>query len=191
MLPWEHVAAGYLLYSLSVRVLWGRPPTRGEVLAVVFATLLPDLVDKPLAWELHLINGKSLGHSLFFAVPVTALAWLAGGRRIGAAVGVGLLSHQVTDVAYRVALGRSPDWTFMIWPLVDRPPADAPGLLANTRYWLGVYGEFLASPQGRVYLAFEIALLAGAALLWVCDGRPGTGLREAVFGSDADPLGDP
>lgn len=191
MWPWEHVAVGYLLYSLSVRVLWGRPPTRGEALAVVAAAVLPDLVDKPLAWELHLLNGKSLGHSLAFAVSAAVLAWLRGGRRIAAAVGFGLVSHQVADVAYRVALGRNADWTFVIWPLVDRPPADAPGLLANARYWLSVYGEFLASPRGRVYLALEVAVLAGAFLLWVRDGRPGVGVLADRSGGDADPLGEP
>lgn len=191
MWPWEHVAVAYLAYSLTVRAWRGRAPTRGEALAVVAAALLPDLVDKPLAWELHLLNGKSLGHSLFFAAPVTALAWLRWGRRIAAAVGLGLVSHQVTDVAYRVALGYSADWTFVIWPLVDRPPADAPGLLANARYWLSVYSEFLASPRGRVYLAFEVALLAAAAGLWLYDGRPGTGVLRDRSGGEADPLGEP
>jgi len=190
MLPWEHVAAGYLLYSLSIRILFGRSPTGREAIAVVVASLLPDLIDKPLAWELHVVNGKSVGHSLSFAIPATVAAGLAAGRRVGAAVALGLLGHGVADVGYRIALGRSLDWTFLVWPLVDRPAAEAPGLLATTHRWLSVYGEFLASPRGQIYLLFEVALLGGALVLWHLDGRPGIDVSDVLFGRD-DPLSEP
>lgn len=191
MLPWEHAAAGYLAYSLSVRALRGRPPTGPEAVAVVLATLLPDLIDKPLAWELQLVNGKSLGHSLSFALPATALTgWLAG-RGPGSAVGVGLASHAAGDVAYAYGLAGRLDWTFLLWPAVDRPVPDASGLLATTRRWLATWGEVLASPAGRAYLLAELSLLGGAAILWQLDGRPGPGTIGALFGRETDPLEGP
>lgn len=190
MLPWEHVAAGYLLYSLSVRVLYGRAPTGRAAVAVAVAAVVPDLVDKPLAWELHVVNGKSLGHSLFFAVPVAVASGFAAGRGVAAAVVLGLASHGIADVGYRLALGRSLDWTFLVWPLLGRPAVDTPGLLATTRRWLAVYGEYLASDRGRIYLGFEVALLGGALVVWLRDGRPGTDVVGAVLGGDGGPLSE-
>jgi hypothetical protein len=59
MWPWEHLAVGYLLYSVSC-VLWGRYPTRIGVAALAFGTQFPDLVDKPLGWWLGVLpSGQS------------------------------------------------------------------------------------------------------------------------------------
>ena len=48
MWPWEHLAIGYLAYSLLGRLAWRRPPTVGTAITVAFGTQFPDLVDKPL-----------------------------------------------------------------------------------------------------------------------------------------------
>ena len=49
MWPWEHLAFGYVLYSLGVRTLRGRTPRGPPVLVLAVATQVPDLLDKPLA----------------------------------------------------------------------------------------------------------------------------------------------
>ena len=62
MWPWEHLAFGYLLWSLWLRARGRSLPGDWEALVLVFATQLPDLVDKPLAWQLGVLpGGRSLG----------------------------------------------------------------------------------------------------------------------------------
>jgi len=60
-------------------------PTGLEAFAVVLASVLPDLIDKPLAWEYGVFeNGYAIGHSLFFAVPLAILVgMIAHARRHG------------------------------------------------------------------------------------------------------------
>ena len=48
MWTWEHLAIGYLAYSLLSQLAWRRPPTVGAAITVAFGTQFPDLVDKPL-----------------------------------------------------------------------------------------------------------------------------------------------
>ncbi|MFC6724741.1 metal-dependent hydrolase, partial [Halobium palmae] len=83
MWPWEHVAVGYIAYSLLSRTPVARRPGRRESVAVVLGALGPDLIDKPLSWGLGLFaDGYSMGHSVFFAVPL-ALAAVVVGVRLG------------------------------------------------------------------------------------------------------------
>ncbi|WP_420877704.1 metal-dependent hydrolase, partial [Rosenbergiella nectarea] len=75
-----------------------RPPDGAAALAVVFASVAPDLIDKPLAWQFGIVSsGYGIAHSIFIAVPLSALAiWLArraGRAPVGYAVAVGYLSH--------------------------------------------------------------------------------------------------
>jgi hypothetical protein len=70
MWPWEHVVVGYLAYSAVSHAVAGRAPSGRAAIAVAFAALLPDLVDKPLAWGLGVLpSGRSFAHSLVVAVP--------------------------------------------------------------------------------------------------------------------------
>lgn len=174
MWPWEHLAVGYLCYSLWVHWRHDRPPTGAAVVAVVVATQLPDLVDKPLAWWLGVLpSGRSLGHSLFFAAPVTTFVWLIFGRRIGGAFAIGYVSHLITDVVHPAILGGSFDYTFLVWPLIERPQTGGDGLLVQTQRILSNFGELVTSPEGVSYLLFTVVLLGTAALLWAHDGFPG------------------
>ena len=50
VLPWGHLAIGYLCLSLAIRARWRVPPQGPAVIAVAIGTQLPDLIDKPLAW---------------------------------------------------------------------------------------------------------------------------------------------
>lgn len=174
MLPWEHVAASYLGYSLFSRLVYRRPPRGDAVVVVVFAALLPDMIDKPLAWGANAIpSGQSLAHSLLFLVPATVIARLATGRRLAIAFGLSYLVHVGGDVVFPIALGQGPRYRFLLWPLIDQPMTHDPGFIARLREVLGVFFEFLGTTRGRLYLLFEGALLGLAFVLWLADGRPG------------------
>lgn len=176
MWPWEHVAAGYLAYSLFARVVYGRAPRGDAAIAVVFAALLPDLIDKPLAWGADLLpSGRSLAHSLLFAGPTIVLAALVVGRRVAIAFALTYLGHLGADVVYPMALGQPPVHQFLLWPILELPPTETPGLFFRTRHLFVDFVGFLETPRGRMYLLFEGALLGAAVVLWVVDGRPGLG----------------
>lgn len=221
MWPWEHVAVAYLLCSAGTRAglggeWWGdrtdddagdrsatplrrgaAGPTDAVAVAVVLGALFPDLVDKPLAWVVGVLpGGRSLAHSLLVAVPVVLLVGLASRRErataVGVAFAVGYLSHLPLDVLASGVLGDGFDLGFLLWPLTPTAtgPPDAPALLhvlERNREFLA----FLASPVGRRYLGFEVALLSAAVIVWWLDGRPGPGwlrrragrLRRLVTGA--------
>lgn len=178
MWPWEHLAVGYACYSLWRRVRGTRPPGDAEAWAVVFGSLLPDLVDKPLAWTFGVLSsGVSVAHSVLVAVPVALGAWLAsrrvGAAPVGAAFAVGYLLHLPADLAYPLALGGRVVPEVLLWPFGPETAPARAGLLANVRFYLEVLFARLRTPRGAVYLAFEAALLAGALAGWWADGRPG------------------
>ena len=176
MWPWEHLAFGYLLYSLARRAR-GDVPTGPAAVALAFGTQFPDLVDKPLTWTLDLLPGGTFTHTVFVAIPVVVLA-LAAGRRFGhrrAAAGfsAGYLSHLLGDVVYPIVLGDLPEPGRFFWPLVPNTPSPRPGLLENFLYYFTQFRSHAVSPGGWTVLALELFLLAAATGLWVADGVPG------------------
>lgn len=178
MWPWEHLAVGYLLYSGISRVI-GHRPDRRDVLVLALGTQFPDLVDKPLGWVLGVLpGGLTLGHSLLFALPMLALV-LAATRgtsleHVGLAFAVGYSSHLPADVLYNWLVGGHLAVGFLLWPLLPASAATNPSLAAILQGLLAKYQTFLSSPTGRLYLAFEVALLVSAAAAWWADGRPGS-----------------
>jgi len=177
MWPWEHIAFAYVLVSGVTRVLWGRPPSDRAVVALVVAALLPDLVDKPLAWGFDVLpSGRSLAHSLVVAVPAAVVALGVGIQRndvaTAVAFGTAYFSHLAGDVLYPLVTDGALRVTFLLWPLVPADPGDAQNI-GHVFDLVAAYGEFLASPQGLAYLALEAVALALAALLWAVDGAPG------------------
>ena len=188
MLPWEHVAVGYLLYSIVVHALRGHRPTGLPVVVVGVASVLPDLVDKPLGWWLGVLPSLGLGHSVFFAVGAVSLAWAFAGERYATPLGIGLVSHLVGDVFYKAAVAGRLEWKFLLWPLVEQPTSGGTEFLSQFWYWMGFYVEFLTSPEGMAYLGFEIALLGTALLLWIYDGFPG--LAPGSFRREPEAAGE-
>lgn len=173
MLPWEHLAVGYLGYTLWTHVRHDRGPTGPTALAVAVASLLPDLVDKPLGWGLGVLPSVGLGHSLLFVGAVTASTWFLVGGRFALPVVVGLLSHLLGDVVYPLVLGRGLRYTFVLWPFAGGGSTGSSGFLSQVRYWLSNYVAFVTSPEGIAYLGFEIVLVGTGLLLWAADGFPG------------------
>lgn len=182
MWPWEHLAAGYLAYSLLVHLVYRRAP-RGRITmaALALGTQFPDLVDKPLAWAFDVLpSGTSLAHSVFVAVPLVAVVLLvsrAGDRTdAGTAFATGYLLHLPADVLYVVFYGSPVRWSVLLWPLVTPPAQQGPGFIENVTYYFEQFLGAATSPEGTMLLVLEVLLVGGALLLWLVDGVPG--IRE-------------
>lgn len=178
MWPWEHLAIGYVAYSLWVRSRGESRPGSAAVIALAIGTQFPDLIDKPLGWGTTILpSGTSLAHSLLFAVPVSVLAIAVAGRRgsreLGVAFAIGYLLHLPGDLAYYVLLGSDPPLEFLLWPLIPAPSSAPGSIVGRTAELVARFVEILATPAGRRYLVLELLLLATAAGLWWTDGRPG------------------
>jgi len=50
MWPWEHLAFAYVLVSGYYRLAWRSRPTDAAAIVIAVGAVLPDLIDKPLAW---------------------------------------------------------------------------------------------------------------------------------------------
>jgi len=178
MWPWEHAAVGYVCYSIANRLLAGRPPEGGPVLALALGTQFPDLVDKPLSWGLELFpTGYAVGHSALVAVPagvaLVAAAVRRGRGRVATAFVFGYWSHLVADLFSPLRTGDGVGWDRVLWPVVERQPyGDDLGLGRGLLYLL----EYLAD-VGRsdlqTLLVVHLGLTALTVALWLCDGAPG------------------
>jgi hypothetical protein len=182
MWPWGHVAVGYLAYSLARRLLGRDPPSELATLVLVPASLLPDLVDKPLSWWLGLFpSGYAVGHSVLVAGPVGVAVILASARRgwgtLGVAFCVGYWSHLAGDVFSGVLLGEGPAYSAVLWPLVERAPyGEDLGLFGRSWHYLRAFADAAtATDRPLAMLAAYLAPLALAFVCWLADGRPGVG----------------
>jgi len=184
MWPWDHLAAGYVVYSLLRRTTGRSPPSALAVGFVVLGSQLPDLIDKPLGWVFHVLpSGASMAHSLVFAVPVCllVLAWRAwrGAPDQGVAFAVGYLLHLPADSYYPVVLGGQPKPYIMFWPIVagqHSSPADASAYLLTL---IGAFVDAVTGPGGVYLVAIELAFVGSAAILWYLDGLPGVPGRRS------------
>jgi hypothetical protein len=177
MWPWEHLAFGYLWYSLSTRLAGDHRVGDAEALVLGLGTVLPDLVDKPLSWSLGLTTtGYGPAHSLFVGVPLVTVVvlslWRVGRGPVGAALGVGYGSHLLGDFLGLRSGGPVPET--LLWPLVPQQPY-AQELSLFGRFF-AYFGEFLYTVTRPEHLALVLtyaAVLGSVALLWAADGAPG------------------
>lgn len=168
MWPIGHVAGAYLCYALY---RWNdkEPPGDAAVLVLVLGSLLPDLVDKPLAWYGGILpTGRSLGHSLVFILPLCVLVFVVasrwGRREWGVAFAIGTLSHLLLDAL--PALWRpEASAEFLLYPIVSVEPYEegAPSIL-------GLLYNSLYDP----YFHLEFVFLAFALVAWSRHGYPGS-----------------
>lgn len=172
MWPWGHAALGYLIYTAYGQVRGIGQPSGWPVVALAVGTQFPDLVDKPLAWNVHLLPyGRTLTHSLLVAVPLSlAVTRYAAGRdrrAVGVAFAIGYLSHLLGDAFGLVVYGDYADLAFLVWPLLPIPDAEdeLEGFLAHFQ-----------NIQAEPLFVFGLLLTAAALLLWHRHGYPG--LRE-------------
>jgi len=175
MFPWGHAAVGYLLYAGYRRTRFDLQPHGVAVLALALGTQLPDLIDKPLAYQFAVLpSGRSLGHSLVFAGLLLMVLWgLAIHRDRRAEVGafgIGYLTHLFGDSLYPALAGDVAELRFLAYPLLQPFEYDAGG------------GGFVAYLVSHLFLldptpttVFEFGLTVLAVGLWYRHGLPGLG----------------
>lgn len=175
MWPIGHVAIAYILYAAFVRHRVGRTPDHGPVVVVAFASVFPDLVDKPLAWHLGVLpTGRTLAHSLLVLVPVCVAIYLLARRydrpAYGIAFTIGAISHSLVDAMPALWGGTDPG--FLLWPIVPVEPYEngAPTVL-------GLLADSISDP----YFLSEFVLLAVAIVLWRADGYPGLAIVRRLL----------
>lgn len=184
MWPWEHVVVGYVVYSLGSHLVRRRPPRAAEALVVALASLLPDLVDKPLAWSFDVVaTGYGPAHSVFVALPLVSLVatvWAAVGRpgRAGA-FAVGYLLHLPSDLLHNATGGSGLSPEVVLWPLrTYTPSGPRAGFVRESLMRFGQFRSEVLAGDLSLYAKVQLAVLAMAVLLWVYDGTPV--LRESL-----------
>ncbi|MFP8954024.1 metal-dependent hydrolase [Natrialbaceae archaeon A-arb3/5] len=184
MWPWEHAIVGYLAYSLFSHLYYRRSPTGLEAFSAVFASVLPDLIDKPLAWEFGVFDvGYALGHSIFFAVPLSILVGLLASRvgRTGAGIafGLGYLLHLPADVLDGYLRGGRVRTELMLWPVETLDsPGERTGFVDEFTRIFGAYQQDLLAGDLSTYMWAQLGLAGLVFLLWLYDGAPV--LRECL-----------
>lgn len=185
MWPWGHLAVGYVAFSLFVRVGLGRRPSGRAAILLSIATQLPDLVDKPLAWQFGLLSdGTGAAHSLLVGVPV-ALAlgvWLRIRERpeLSGALAIGYGSHVLGDLLFATLFSRPPVLQSFLWPLYRPTTPAKPGFVPKVWEHLLNSRALLEGSMGRTFFLLEAGLLLATLVLWVADGAPGLGAVRAV-----------
>lgn len=174
MWPWGHLAVGYLAYSVLSRSRLDAPPRVGPALVVAIATQTPDLIDKPLAWNLALLpSGRSLAHSLFFTAAIVFAAVVVARRyrrpTLAVAFGVGYVSHLLADAVYPLWTGEYASLAYFVWPLLPMHDTPTKGIL-----W------YILSQEWTPYATVQFVLFGLAVGVWVRDGTPGLGLARRL-----------
>ncbi|ELY49394.1 metal-dependent hydrolase [Natronorubrum sulfidifaciens] len=186
MWPWEHAIVGYLAYSLFSRLYYRESPTGLAAFAAVFASVLPDLIDKPLAWEFGVFQtGYALGHSVFFAIPlaigVGLVARAVGRTPAGIAFGIGYLLHLPSDVLDGYLRGGAYHPELMFWPVETVGAHDhGQGFLEQFTRLFSQYQQALLAGDLSTYVWLQLGLATVAAIVWIADGAPV--LRECLLG---------
>lgn len=185
MWPWGHLAVGYVAFSAFVRIGLRSRPSDRAVVALAVATQLPDLIDKPLAWQFGLLsNGIGAAHSLIVGVPAALALGVAlrseGRPQLGAGVAVGYCGHVLGDLLFAALFSRPPILPSFLWPVYATPASAAPGLGAKTRQLLLDSRALLGGELGLTYFLLEALLICGTAALWIVDGKPGWALLRSV-----------
>ncbi|GAA0522590.1 hypothetical protein SAMN04488066_105117 [Halorubrum aquaticum] len=182
MWPWEHVLFAYVCYSTYVHGRYRSRPGDAPTVALAFGAVLPDLIDKPLAWEFNVFTtGYAAAHSVFLGVPAAIAVYALAERRRAGAVGgaflTGYVLHLVGDVVPaslshgRLAL--SP----VLWPIADRMPRpDRGSFVDGVSGLLTEYVARLLTLELSAVIALQLGSVVFGVTLWLVDGRPGLSL---------------
>ncbi len=168
MWPWGHVAVGYLGYSALCRLRWRQAPAELAAIIAVFGTQFPDLVDKPLAWSLHVLPaGRSLAHSVFTAILLCSVLYVVARRyhrsEYAVAFSLGYVSHLAADSIYPVLEGNDHALNFLLWPALPMRYSHEQGFIAH---FSSIDPTSPTVLVGVVMACFTVAV-------WVHDGAPG------------------
>lgn len=158
---------------------------------VVVGTQLPDLIDKPLALVVDgaFASGRTVAHSLFFAIPVILILGVILRHRRGPTIpvvlfAVGYVSHPFLDASVFLLQGTLArdlvEVGFVLWPVelpadgivqfLERSPAMERAIEAKPR-WTARH-----VPSGarlsRCIRVVELVLASVATILWLADNAP-------------------
>lgn len=169
MWPMGHAAIAYLCWAGYERNGVEAPPNDVATIAVILGALVPDLIDKPLAWQFSILpTGRSLAHSLLVLVPIVLVVAVLAKRRgrpgWGVAFGIGAISHPLVDAA--PALWRDDgSVAFLLYPLTSIEPYGEEG---PPSFW-----ALFTDSMGDPYFLLEFLLLGIAVAVWYRRGMPG------------------
>lgn len=179
MWPWEHVLFAYVCYSLYVHGRHGHPPRDKATVVLAFGSVLPDLIDKPLAWQFDLFEtGYAVAHSVFAVLPVLFGVYMFARRRqevtVPVAFIIGYLLHLIGDLLpaslSRGTLTLSP----VLWPISNWVPVDTGGSLTeNTFALLTLYVSQLVTLEPTPVVVLQLGSVLVGTALWLWDGCPG------------------
>lgn len=181
MMPWEHIAVAYVTYSLVRHVTSRAPPTSWEAFTIGLASLLPDLIDKPLAWGLGVFSsGYAVGHSIFFAVLLSLVVYrvtLARSReRAGQAFALAYPLHLIADVVPSSLLSGTLLIQRILWPVRGGGEGYEAGFVGEFNSNIIAYADWLrrniVTGNPDPYLLAILGLGAFGVWLWVYDGMP-------------------
>jgi len=181
MMPWTHAVFAYIAFSLSSHALARTAPTTRETALVLFGALLPDLVDKPLAWQYGVLQGgRTLAHSVFTAVPISVAVVLVAVRRgrprLGLAFAAGYLLHLPGDLLPEYLSTGALEIETLLWPVTDGGGGQGDSFVREfmvnvVPYVRGITEAILSGElSGQLLALFTLWALAFG--LWVYDGMP-------------------
>ena len=186
MWPWEHVFFAYLFYSIYRYLKYGDSPSGPATIALAFGSVLPDLIDKPLAWQFGIVeSGYTVGHSIFVTVPLLIGIYLLARRRDrareGGAFAVGYFLHIAGDVL-PISLRRGElYYEHVLWPfVVVESSRTHNGFSQGVAYNLSSYVQGIAALEVTPVVALQLGSVVFGLLLWRFDGYPG--VRTAIEG---------
>ncbi len=181
MMPWTHAIVAYIGYSVASHALSRTPPTTRETALLTVGALLPDLVDKPLAWQFGVLQGgRTLGHSIFIAAPLSVAAVVVAVRRgrprLGLAFAAGYLLHLPGDILPTYLATGELELGTLLWPLTDGGGSQGESFVQEfmsnmVPYAKGIAAAILSGGLSRGLLLL-LSLWALAVALWVYDGMP-------------------
>lgn len=177
MWPWTHAVFGYACASLANRAVFGRGPSDAPALVAVFAAVLPDLVDKPLAWTVGVVEtGYGPAHSVLVGLPLVAAGavWLWYSERpdVGLALGVGYLSHLLGDLGFQYVDEGELVLSVVLWPVAPSAPDSTGGVVEHVVFFFARYAADVRTGDAAMYLVATMLLALATVGLWVVDGMP-------------------
>ncbi|MFA1611788.1 metal-dependent hydrolase [Halobellus rubicundus] len=179
MWPWGHAAVGYLLYASFTYLSDREAPSDVATVVLAIGTQLPDLIDKPLAYSVQVLpEGRSLAHSVLFAVPLCLLVWrVARSAEQWQAFGIGYGSHLIADSYNFILAGRFEMVTFLLWPVLPSPDYPTQSFAGH---WVRLFESITSvSINGAIRgelpgVVYQGLLAVSIGILWWSHGRPGT-----------------
>ena len=187
MWPWEHVLFAYVCYSTYVHVRYRSRPEDAPVIALAFGAVLPDLIDKPLAWEFGVVGtGYGAAHSVFLGVPAALLVYAVAKRRgmgaVGGAFAAGHALHLVGDVLPASLSRARLDLSPVLWPVAGRTsPPEQVSFASGVYGLLTEYVTQLLTLDLTPVVALQLGSVVFGITLWLVDGRPGLSLVTTRF----------